>query len=204
MSIRMTRVWALLAALLCLGLVAPTVASADGPPPIPENSGMGRRIVYDMGSMRVWLVDADESLVRTYLVAGHAERTLPGTGTFWVYSKVRWNFVKDNEDVKLDYMMRFAVGDDGLSIGFHAIPRTEAGGYIHGVGMLGRALSHGCVREAPEDAAFLWDWADVGTPVVVIDSSGRVPESPARRRPRGTPPPAILNPWAGVLPAVGA
>ncbi len=160
---------------------------------------MGRRIVYDMGEMRVWLVEADESITRSYRVSGHAQRVLPGVGTFWVYSTVRWNTVKDAPNTKLDFMMRFALGEDGTSIGFHAIPRTESGGYIQSTSTLGRPASHGCVRQAPEDAEFLWNWAEIGTPVIVTDSSGRVPAAQSWRIPRGEPPPAVLNPWAGKL-----
>jgi len=154
-----------------------------------------------MGTMRVWLVEADESTTRTYRVSGHAERTLPGLGTFWVYSRVRYNTVKDNPGVKLDYMMRFAVGDEGLSIGFHAIPRKSTG-YIQSTETLGQPASHGCVRQAPVDAEFLWNWAELGTPVVVVDTTGRVAQAPARRYPREAAPAAVQNPWAGTLGAI--
>jgi lipoprotein-anchoring transpeptidase ErfK/SrfK len=33
---------------------------------------------------------------------------------------------------------------------------------------LGTRLSGGCQRQAKEDAEFLWDFAKVGTPVVVL------------------------------------
>ncbi len=177
-----------------------TAIPASEAPPVPEDSGMGRRIVYDMGSpMRVWLIDDDESVVRTYPVSGHSGRALPGTGTFWIYSVDRWNFVKNNPGTKLDFMMRFARGTDGESIGFHAIPRTS-GGYIQSESTLGVPTSHGCVRQAPANAEFLWDWARIGTVVVVVDSSGKVPAAAAWRRPSGTPPPSVRNPWAARLP----
>jgi hypothetical protein len=172
-----------------------------GPPPVPMESGRGRRVVYDMGQMRVWLVEADDSITRSYPVSGHEERTLPGVGTFWIYSTVRWNTVKDQPDVKLDFMMRFALGDEGLSIGFHAIPR-KASGYIQSTDTLGTPASHGCVRQAPEDAEFLWTWAEIGTPVVVVDTRGGVEAAPPRRYPRTEEPPAVQNPWAGTLEAI--
>ncbi len=156
-----------------------------------------------MGTMHVWLVEADESLTRDYPVSGHAERTLPGIGTFWVYSTVRYNTVKDSPNVKLDFMMRFAIGDEGLSIGFHAIPRKESG-YIQSTATLGTPASHGCVRQAPVDAEFLWNWAEIGTPVVVVDTRGRIADAPSNRYPRTDPPPAVINPWAGTLPAIGS
>ena len=111
----------------------------------------GRRIVYDMGEMRVWLVEADETVTRTYRVSGHEQRVLPGTGTFWIYSTVRYNSVKDNPGVKLDFMMRFAVGDEGLSIGFHAIPR-KGNSYIQSTDTLGRPASPDEIRRSAETA----------------------------------------------------
>ena len=33
---------------------------------------------------------------------------------------------------------------------------------------LGQPLSGGCVRQAPEDAIWMWNWAPVGTVVVVL------------------------------------
>jgi lipoprotein-anchoring transpeptidase ErfK/SrfK len=62
-------------------------------------------------------------------------------------------------------MVRFARGQR-LAIGFHAIP-TANGRPIQGVDELGQYRSHGCVRQAPGDAARLYDWAPLGTTVVV-------------------------------------
>lgn len=202
--VRSVRILLAAVSVLVSCLVGGGAATAqEVPPPVPAESGRGRRVVYDMGAMRVWLVEADESVTRTYPVSGHSERTLPGIGTFWVYSTVRYNTVKDAPNVKLDFMMRFAIGDEGLSIGFHAIPRKETG-YIQSTSTLGTPASHGCVRQAPEDAEFLWNWAEIGTPVVVVDSRGKVAEAPDRRYPRTDPPPAVVNPWAGTLPAIGS
>lgn len=201
---RLRTALAALVAVVAVGVVAPGPATAqEAPPPVPAESGRGRRVVYDMGEMRVWLVEADESVTRSYRVSGHEDRSLPGLGTFWIYSTVRYNSVKDNPDMKLDFMMRFAVGDEGLSIGFHAIPRVESR-YIQSTSTLGTPASHGCVRQAPEDAEFLWNWAEIGTPVVVVDTKGYLDPAPARRYPRTEPPPAVQNPWAGTLPAIGA
>ena len=49
-------------------------------PPVPADSGQGRRIVFDQSDQRVWLVDDDESVVRTYLVSVSLTDNLdPGT-----------------------------------------------------------------------------------------------------------------------------
>ena len=45
-------------------------------------------------------------------------------------------------------------------VGSEAVDQTEA--------ELGQRLSGGCQRQANADAAFVWDFADIGTTVVVI------------------------------------
>ena len=49
---------------------------------------------------------------------------------------------------------------------------TEQGGAIHGAywhDKFGKRWSHGCVNLPLEEAKKLYEWADVGTPVVVRD-----------------------------------
>jgi hypothetical protein len=64
-------------------------------------------------------------------------------------------------------MVRFAHGDK-LPIGFHDIPRRADGSPLQTDDDLGGYRSSGCVRQGSADAAYLWDWAPVGTKVVVI------------------------------------
>jgi lipoprotein-anchoring transpeptidase ErfK/SrfK len=49
--------------------------------------------------------------------------------------------------------------------------RALHGEYWHD--RLGFKRSHGCVNLAPLDARWLYDWAEVGTPVWVYDSLGQ-------------------------------
>ena len=130
-------------------------------PNIPANSGAGRRVVYSIGQQRVWLVEDGEQLVKTYLVSGRTG--LPGFGTFHVYSKSRY---AGSGSVHMEYMIRFARGRS-LAIGFHSIP-VGRGGPLQRVDQLGTPRSHGCVRQWIGDAAELWNWAPVGTTVVVV------------------------------------
>lgn len=134
--------------------------------PIPEASGEGRRVVYSNGGQRVWLVDGDEQLVATYLVSGR--RGVPAIGTYSVYSRSEWSGSYGG-GLKMQHMVRFAVGTNrGWAIGFHAIPITHAGSPIQSESELGQFRSAGCVRQAPADAALMWDFAGTSTPVVVI------------------------------------
>ncbi len=143
------------------------VPTAAAPPPspwpaVPASSGSGRRIVYCNSCQRVWLVEADESVTRSYPVSGR--RGVPRQGRYEVRSKTHPGGTENG--LRLDHMVRFAKGRN-LWIGFHAIP-VGAKGPIQSQRQLGQPLSHGCVRQAPADARALWEFAPVGTPVVVL------------------------------------
>jgi len=66
-------------------------------------------------------------------------------------------------------MVRFAKSCNGGNIGFHEIPTDTSTGYkLQSVSQLGTPLSGGCVRQAVSDAVWMWNWAYVGTKVVVL------------------------------------
>lgn len=140
-------------------------AGADAPP-LPENSGSGRRVVYDRRGQRVWAVAEDGSIIRSWLVSG-SKYSNETPGTHYVYSRsersTAWN-----GKAWLPKMIRYLRTDIG-HIGFHAIPlHVEDNSPYQTEAELGQRLSGGCQRQANADAAFMWDFADVGTKVVVI------------------------------------
>ncbi|MFN0090190.1 MAG: DUF4214 domain-containing protein [Acidimicrobiales bacterium] len=130
----------------------------------PEGSGAGRRIVYAVAAQQVWLVDDGEAVVRTYAVSGKANTPRPGV--YSVYSKSALAYAT-HDGWTMEHMVRFARGAR-LAIGFHAIPRTRAGRPVQGEDELGAYRSSGCVRQSDADAAFLYEWAPIGTTVVVL------------------------------------
>jgi lipoprotein-anchoring transpeptidase ErfK/SrfK len=64
------------------------------------------------------------------------------------------------------YFVRFAHGDNA-AIGFHDIPVDE-GQRVQTVAELGTPQSHGCIRQRRADAVELWEFAPLGTTVVVV------------------------------------
>ena len=152
-------------------LVVPTTATAthtppdSTDPPLPAGSGAGRRIVYSVSQQRVWLVDdvPTDHVDRTYLVSGR--KGFPKPGTFQVYSTSRFSRAGS---LRLEYMVRFWKGPRGRAVGFHSIPVNRRGRPIQSEAELGSPRSSGCVRQRVSDAAYLWDWAPIGTTVVVM------------------------------------
>lgn len=140
--------------------VAPAV---DTDPAPPRGSGEGRRIVFDQGDQRVWLID-DDGVERTYRVSGSRFENLK-PGSYVVQSKSRHATAFDASGT-MEYFVRFATGFSE-PIGFHSVPRDNDGRLEQTKAQLGQRLSAGCVRQWEPDAIALWDFAPVGTKVVV-------------------------------------
>ena len=132
--------------------------------PLPAGSGSGRRVVYSNSRQRVWLVEADGYVADSYPVSGRYNT--PRRGTYSVFSKSRTAYA-GHDGITMRNMVRFARGSR-LAIGFHAIPRYASGRPLQSESGLGSYRSAGCVRQADRNAARLYDWAPVGTKVVVI------------------------------------
>ena len=135
-------------------------------PPLPRDSGSGRRIVYSVPQQRVWLVEADEVVSASWLVSGR--RGIPKPGTYTVFSRSRWSSANGGK-VRMEFMVRF-VKTKGLAIGFHSIPVDRRGRQIQSEEELGQPRSKGCVRQRRADAEHLWNWAPDGTVVRVTGS----------------------------------
>jgi hypothetical protein len=148
--------------------LSPVASSGADAPPLPDGADQasGKRIVYERGGQRVWAIDADENVVRSYLVSG-SQFANEQPGVFEVYSKSEvatgWNFEAD-----LPLMVRYQKTDRG-NIGFHQIPIKKADGSTYQtIDQLGDRLSGGCQRQHPLDAQFMWYFSNVGTTVVVV------------------------------------
>jgi hypothetical protein len=131
---------------------------------LPADSGEGRRVVFSERRQRVWLVNDDEEVVRTYLVSGSVYDNLD-PGTFEVYSRSE-DATGIDDSGTMKYFVRFTQGDTGAAIGFHDIPILD-GELIQRFRDLGTPLSHGCIRQRRADAIALWNFAPLGTTVVV-------------------------------------
>lgn len=82
-------------------------------------------------------------------------------GQFSVLSKQRvaWSA---KYGLYMPYWMQFTPAGHGI----HELPEWP-GGYKEGANHLGVRVSHGCVRLGIGPAANIWNWADIGTPVII-------------------------------------
>jgi lipoprotein-anchoring transpeptidase ErfK/SrfK len=147
----------------------PPSTSSPPPPPnavaAPPNSGSGRRVVYSKSRMRVWIIESTGAVVRTYRVSGKLSQ--PAPGTYKVFSRSSYTCNIKATNVCMRWMVRFTKGPSGDNIGFHEIPRRN-GVPVQSDSQLGQALSGGCVRQSTADAWAMWNWAGIGTKVVVL------------------------------------
>ena len=141
--------------------------TGDDAPPMPANSGQGTgmRVVYDRAGQRVWAVDDQERVIRSYLVTGSQyHNEIPGRHEVYSRSEVSTAW---NGQALLPKMIRWLDTERG-AIGFHGIPTHISDGSAYQTDAeLGQKLSGGCQRQSNLDAAFLWAFAQIGTPVYV-------------------------------------
>jgi hypothetical protein len=142
--------------------VAPTKRPRSVFPDAPEGSGEGRRIVYCNSCQRVWLVEEDDWVFWSYPVSGR--RSYPEPGTYKVIRKVHPGM---SHDLRLPYFVGFTYGTT-TDVGFHGIPVRRNGSQIQSDSQLGTYRSAGCVRQSQPAAKLLWDFAPMGTKVVVL------------------------------------
>ncbi len=147
-----------------LKLRAQKIARVRESDALPNGSGEGRRIVFSETAQRVWLVAATGDVERTYLVSGSKFDNL-NPGTYSVQSKARHATAFDYSG-SMEYFVRFATGFTA-PIGFHTVPVDNAGRPEQTRKELGTPTSAGCVRQWRDDAIALWEFAPIGTKVVV-------------------------------------
>jgi lipoprotein-anchoring transpeptidase ErfK/SrfK len=103
----------------------------------------------------------DGKLLGTYRVSSGKRGMATPAGTFKVMSKAPRAYSKKYK-LYMPYWMQFT----GAGHGIHELPEWP-NGYKEGANHLGTPVSHGCVRLGVGPAARVYNWADVGTPIVI-------------------------------------
>ncbi len=127
----------------------------DTPTPLTADLGNGERwIDVDLSEQRLYAYEGDV-LLKTFVVSTGTWQYPTVTGTFKIYVKLRYTDMSGADYYLPDvpYVMYFYKG-----YGLH-------GTYWHN--NFGVPMSHGCVNLSIPDAAWLYNWASVGTVVRV-------------------------------------
>ncbi|MFI2351330.1 L,D-transpeptidase [Streptomyces sp. NPDC019443] len=129
---------------------------SKNPLELPAKSGVGVRVVYSLFERRVWLVGENGKLTRTFEVM--PSTVSPPPGVYAVTS--RSGTVPGSDGVPIEHVVRFASVDD-VAIGFSAAvngsmaspdPDKKTGG----------------VRMKRADGDAMWEFASIGSKVVVV------------------------------------
>jgi lipoprotein-anchoring transpeptidase ErfK/SrfK len=122
----------------------------ENPPPPISAIGLGRWIDVNLSAQRVYIYD-NEKLLKTFVVSTGTWNHPTVTGQFHVYVKYRYADMRGPGYYLPDvpYVMYFY-----QAYGLH-------GTYWHH--NFGTPMSHGCINLKTEDAAWLFNWASIGT-----------------------------------------
>jgi hypothetical protein len=137
---------------------SPRSSASPGATEVPKASGTGRRVVYDLSSRRVWLVDADDTARRTFTVWPGTVDPVPGTYTV----SVRKDATTGSDGVQIEHIIYFSVVS-GVNIAFsNAVDGSSPPPAATGA-------QTGGIRMAKADGAALWAFGDLGTKVRVVE-----------------------------------
>jgi lipoprotein-anchoring transpeptidase ErfK/SrfK len=148
-------------------------------------SPSGTYVVVDQTQNRLYLMN-DDKIVRTAVCSAGSGMILKASGSSkkWVFDtprgvfKVRnkisnpiwkkpdWAFAEEGKTIPTNPEERFESG----TLGKYAL-YLEDGYMIHGTlytRLLGRSVTHGCIRLGPEDLQAVWDAVPIGSSVFIF------------------------------------
>jgi lipoprotein-anchoring transpeptidase ErfK/SrfK len=118
-----------------------------------------RRIVIDRSERRLVLVDGERTLLRTQVAVGAAGMETP-LGSFYVTAKFKpTEPILGSFAIETSAYSRLSEWPGGGIVGIHGTPMPW---------LLGRAVSHGCVRVANAAILRVARLAPLGTPIRIV------------------------------------
>jgi len=146
-----------------LRIPAPGQSLGPAPAPVARVAGSGKRIVVSISRQHLWAYNGSREVYS--FVASTGLATSPTKqGTFQVLDKIP-NAYAGQWNLQMPYWLGiYYVGR--IENGIHALPILASGQRLWS-GYLGRPVSFGCIVLDTLAARQLYQWADVGTKVVV-------------------------------------
>ena len=144
-------------------LVIPRASSlAPASAPAPAAAGGGKRIVIDLSEQHLYAYQG-EVLAHSF-VASTGMGGSTRTGTFRVLDKYP-NAYASTWSLQMPHWLGIYWAGS-LENGIHALPILPSGQRLW-EGYLGTPVSFGCIILGTQEARMLYEWAEVGTPVVI-------------------------------------
>lgn len=142
-----------------------SVATPSGKPSHWLHPKMDKAIVIDLSEQQLYLLEGDRVISVRSVSTGQWSTPTP-VGSFRTKNKIGVAYSR-RYGLYMEYWMAFT--PDG-AYGLHALPYwllRNGQKHYEGTNHLGTPVSHGCIRQRLEDARSLYDWAPIGTTVIV-------------------------------------
>ena len=124
----------------------------------------GQRIVIDISEQHLYAYEG-ETLVYSFIGSTGIASSPTITGTFQILSKDEHAYASSWDLWMPHFMGIYRAGPD-FTNGIHALPTLSSGIRLW-EGTLGRPVSYGCIVIGLGEAASLYEWARLGTLVVI-------------------------------------
>jgi lipoprotein-anchoring transpeptidase ErfK/SrfK len=132
------------------------------PAPRPVTGG-SKKIVVSISKQHLWAYNGDK-VVFSFVASTGMAKSPTAPGTYRVLDKIPMAYAS-TWNLQMPYWLGiYYVGR--IENGIHALP-ILANGQRLWAGLLGRPASFGCVILNTASAKSLYDWADIGTPVII-------------------------------------
>jgi len=130
--------------------------------PIPSNwQTMAPKVIeLNLSAQRIYRWENGQRIDENLISSGKRGYDTP-QGLFYTKNKIPLAYSRKYR-LYMPNWMAFTRWGHGL----HALPVFK-NGKVEGAAHLGKKVSHGCVRTSTEFSKVLYDWADVGTPVII-------------------------------------
>jgi lipoprotein-anchoring transpeptidase ErfK/SrfK len=123
-----------------------------------------RRIVIDISDQRLYAYEG-ETLVHDFISSTGIDSSPTISGTFQVLSKEEEAYASSWDLWMPHFIGVYRAGPD-FTNGIHGLPTLSSGARLW-EGYLGRPVSYGCIVLGLDEAAALYQWAELGTLVVI-------------------------------------
>lgn len=120
----------------------------------------GKYIEVDLSNQQLFQMEGSQLIATRRVSTGKWSMPTP-VGTYSINNKNPRAY-SSKYDLYMPYWMAFI----GSKYGLHELPEW-ANGKKEGQDHLGKPVSHGCIRMGVGDAQQVYDWVDIGTPVVI-------------------------------------
>ena len=147
------------------GLAIPRASSIAlaSTPPVTGARGGGKRIVVDLSEQHLYAYQG-ETLVYSFVASTGMPGAATRSGTFRVLDKIP-NAYASTWNLQMPHWLGIYWAGSTEN-GIHALPILSNGQRLW-AGYLGTPVSYGCIVLGIQEARTLYEWAEVGTPVII-------------------------------------